>query len=343
MLWIEKYRPRDFSQILGQENVVARLNSFAEAGTIPHLQFTGPHGTGKSICMECLASALFKDSIDENLTIIQAADLFALGKKYLENKERYAHIYRKDQSLLTNFKNITRWHASIRPLDAEFRLIVFEGASSLTREAQAALRRIMERYSRTCRFILISTHPSGIIPAIRSRCLPFFFSSLDEEIIRANIQTVLNSEKLSVTDIPTDEIDLIVQAADGDLRKALVLLQSRVESGKSFDLLRCSRTEVSQVAHAVFTAMVAGDMDTAIRRIEILMIEYGLSPDEVLQEIRTAAKREYNDPRIAESIGNADYVIRHCNNEYIQLNALVSRIVTEVFHECFTKESPPAL
>jgi len=331
MLWIEKYRPTQFSEILGQSGVISHLSSFAEAGTFPHLLLTGPHGTGKSVSMECLASALYGDFPGPNVTVIQVSDLFSLGKKYLEKEERYAHIYQKDQSLLANFKNITRWYASIRPLDAEFKMVVFEGASSLTREAQSALRRIMERYSRTCRFVLISTHTSGIIPAISSRCLPFFFAPLGEKDITAHLYHVLEMEGFSEGDVSGDELDLIVQAAEGDMRKAMVLLQTMVESGKSFDLLRCSQTEAGQMAHAAFCAMVRGEMDSAKQRIERLMIEYGLSSEEVVQQIRAAAKREYNDPRIADALGDTDHILGHCNNEYVQLDALVSRIVNEVF------------
>jgi replication factor C small subunit len=331
MLWIEKYRPTGFSEILGQPRVVSHLHSFAKAGTFPHLLLTGPHGTGKSVSMECLASTLFGEFPGPNITVIQVSDLFSLGKKYLEEQEPYAHIYQKDKSLLVNFKNIARWYASIRPLDAEFRMMVFEGASSLTREAQSALRRIMERYSRTCRFVLISTHTSGIIPAISSRCLPFFFAPLDSDVITGHLCHVLEMEGFSIGDVSGDDLDLIVQASDGDMRKAMVLLQTMVESGTSFDLLRCSQTEAGQVAHAAFCAMVRGEMDSAVQRVEKLMIEYGLSSGEVVRHIRAAARIEYNDPRIVDALGDTDHILGHCNNEYVQLNTLVSRIVKEVF------------
>ena len=76
MLWIEKYRPTGFSEILGQPRVVSHLTSFARAGTVPHLLLTGPHGTGKSVSMECLASTLFGEFPGPNITVIQVSDLF---------------------------------------------------------------------------------------------------------------------------------------------------------------------------------------------------------------------------------------------------------------------------
>ena len=331
MLWIEKYRPVTFQEIIGQDNAVELLETFAGTMNLPHLLLTGPHGTGKTVGVECLARAMYGDRFPENLTVIQAGDLFEQGKKYLEENERYIHIYRKDQSLLNNFKNIIRWYSSIPPLDSAFRMMVFEGASALTRESQQGLRRIMERYSGTCRFIFITGQPSGIIPAIRSRCLPLFFSPLPEDLILARLRAITRAENISSDVCPDDTLDLIAQAACGDLRKAIMLLQISVESSEPPDLLRWSQSETGQVAGAVFSAIESGDMQAAVRRIETLMIEYGLSSREVLLELRNVTKREFNDPRISRALGETDYLLGHCNNEYLQLNALVLKIRREVF------------
>jgi replication factor C small subunit len=331
MLWIEKYRPQTFEEITGQEKSVTLLKTFAGTGNLPHLLLTGPHGTGKTVSVECLARALYGDRFLENLTVIQAGDLFEQGKKYLEGDERYVHIYRKDESLLNNFKNIIRWYASLRPLGAAFRMVVFEGASALTRDSQQGLRRIMERYSRTCRFIFITGQPSGIIPAIRSRCLPVFFAPLPDDEILARIRSIAAAEQITPGSCSDDTLDLIARAARGDLRKAIMLLQISVEASEPPDLVRWSQSETGQVAGAVFSAMESGDMQAAVRRIETLMIEYGLSAREVLLELRDVTKREYNDPRISRALGETDYLLGHCNNEYLQLNAMVMKIRQEVF------------
>jgi replication factor C small subunit len=331
MLWIEKYRPNGFDEILGQDHVVTHLKNAALSGNVPHLLLTGPPGTGKSVSVECLAHQLYGDRMEENLTIIQTADLFEQGKKYLESDERYAHLYRREQSLLSNFKNITRWYASIRPLDSEFRIMVFEGASALTREAQQGIRRIMERYSRTCRFIFVTSRPSAIIPAVSSRCLPFFFVPIHSDVIGNHLHAILASEYGNAPPLSDDEIDLIVQVAGGDMRKAVMLLQVSAGAGDRNDLIRCSQTETGQIAQAALAAVCGGDMQSAIRRFETLMIEYGLTSREVLHEFRSAVRKEYNDPRLAIAIADTDYTLTHGNNEYLQLNAMMARIVAEVF------------
>lgn len=331
MLWIEKYRPRTFEDIIGQDRVVDRLRSFARTRSVPHLLFTGPPGTGKSICVECLSRSLYADYWRENAPLFQAGDFFSLGKQYLQQDERYAHLYQKDQSLLSNFKYIVKWYASQRPLDTEFKMIVIDDAAALSREAQQALRRIMERFSRTCRFVYCTPHPTGLIPAISSRCFPFFCGPVPDDLVVGRLKSILREESRRDSVCSDDQIDLIVQAAKGDLRRATMLLQVAVESGQPFDLTLFSRSESGMVAAAAFMAMRSGDLQSANRRLESLMIEYGLSSREVLRELRGIVRREYNDPRIAAAIGETDYIIGHCNNEYIQLNMLSARIIQEIF------------
>src|SRR5512137_739968 len=206
MLWIEKYRPEILPDILGQEPVVHHLSNFATSKTLPHLLLTGPHGTGKSAAIECFAKALYQENWELNTSVFQTADLFSQGKAYLEQDDRYAHLYQKNQSLITNFKYIIKWYASLRPLDAEFKLMVFEDAHALTRDAQEALRRIMERTSSTCRFIFTTTNPSAIIPAISSRCLPLFFAPAGQDVILAHLMDIRAKEALGSPSCSDDDL-----------------------------------------------------------------------------------------------------------------------------------------
>ena len=125
MLWTERYHPTQLNRIAGQENVIALLSSFVNSGTVPHLMLTGPHGTGKSTAIECFAKELYGGNWEMNTTVFPTADLFSQGKKLLEEDERYAHLYQKSMSLIANFKYILKWYASMRPLDADFKLMVF--------------------------------------------------------------------------------------------------------------------------------------------------------------------------------------------------------------------------
>ncbi|WP_333582337.1 AAA family ATPase [Methanoculleus bourgensis] len=332
MLWSEVYRPKGCEDIIGQDEVVRYLVSFAESGSVPHMLISGPHGTGKTVAVECLAKGLYAENWEANVSTFSAADLLGRGRSALEADERFSHIYRKDQSLIVNFKYIVKWYASMRPLDAPFKLMVFEDAHDLTFEAQQALRRTMERYSATCRFIFITTRPSAIIPAIASRCLPLFFAPIESGIIRARLEEILAAEGAT---LPADDLDLIVHAAQGDLRRAIIYLQLAAGSGGDADLAEVlaevSRSETGNVAASAFDALRTGNFDAASRIAESLMIEYGLSAREVVHELRQVVRREYNHPALAVALADADHRLCHNANDFVQVNALLARIAREVF------------
>ena len=330
MLWIEKYRPEKLNDILGQEPVVRHLSNFVASKTIPHLLLTGPHGTGKSAAVECFAKALYQENWELNTSVFQTADLFLQGKAYLEQDDRYAHLYEKNQSLITNFKYIIKWYASLRPLDAEFKLMVFEDAHNLTRDAQQALRRIMERTSMTCRFVFSTTNQSALIPPLTSRCLPLFFSPINQDTMLRHLHMIRKQENSGSHSCSDDELELIAQAAQGDMRRAIMLLQAALEAGRCQDLFAISQSETANIAAYAIDALKNGDVHNAIRRLESLMIDYGLSGSEVFNEVRTIAQREYNDPSLAIALADAEYRIHHANNEFVQMGAFASGI-REVF------------
>lgn len=330
MFWIEKYRPGDLTGIVGQDPVIRHLASFAQSRTCPHLILSGPHGTGKSIAIECFAKQVYGETWELNTSVFQTADLFAQGKSLLEQDERYAHLYQKGMSLINNFKHIIRWYASLKPLNAEYKLMVFEDAHALSRDAQAGLRRVMERTSGTCRFVFSTTNPSALIPAIRSRCLPLFFAPIGSDAMLERLRAIRSSESSCAGTCSDDDLELIVQASGGDLRRALLFLQGAMETGKCAELFDISQSETATVASGALTALRGGDPKNAARRFESLMIDYGLSGSEVLTEIRRVAKREYNHPVLAVALADAEYRMLHANNEYIQIGALTAGI-REVF------------
>lgn len=326
MLWTEKYRPVSSAEILGQDAVLGHLTSFASTGTVPHLILTGPHGTGKSVAIECFSKDLYKETWEQNTTFFQTADIFSQGKALLEQDPRYAHLFQKNQSLITNFKYIIKWYASLRPLDAEFKLLVFEDAHALTREAQQALRRIMEQTSGTCRFIFTTTNQSAIIPPIASRCLPLFFAPLEHQIIVSHLQQIREAECPGTTTCSDDDLDLFVHAARGDMRRAILLLQAALETGSCGDLSSLSQSETATISSLAVSSIKGGDLLGATRRLESLMIDYGLSGAEVLSEIRTVLKREYNHPALTAALADAEFRMLHANNEYLQVGALATGI-----------------
>jgi replication factor C small subunit len=127
-----------------------------------------------------------------------------------------------------------------------------------------------------------------------------------------------------------DDLDLIVQASSGDMRRGILLLQAALESGQCQDLFTISQSETTTIAASALMVLKEGDVRGAIRRFESLIIDYGLSGSEVLSAIRTIIQREYNHPALAIAIADTEHRLRHSNNEFVQLGSFTAGI-REVF------------
>jgi replication factor C small subunit len=327
MLWTEKYCPKTFDKILGQESSVLQLKSYAANFNLPHLMIIGRSGCGKSTSLEAFSREFYREFASENTTILPVSAMFSQGHAYFSENDRFATLYRKDKSVLANFKYIVKWHASLKPLSAEFRLIVFDDADGLSRDAQAALRRIMEKYSRTCRFIFVVNSVSSIIAPIRSRCVPLYFLPIDRNLMRRRLLEILVCEGVLGT-ISEENLEMLIFGANGDLRRALVWLELMVLHGVT-NFAELSDTKTGTLARAAVVACQHGDEESARKIAENLMIDYGLSGLAVIGLIREEL-RGVLTPDTALLFSDADLSIRAGSNEYLQMNWFVSQLCWEL-------------
>ncbi|NLX49437.1 MAG: AAA family ATPase [Methanospirillum sp.] len=324
MLWIEKYRPGDFSGIVGQDRAIAFLSSVVGQQTIPHLLLTGPGGSGRMSTVRCLAAALYGEHADENTTVIATGDLFNEGRAYLQGDARFSHLYRKDESLIANVKRIIKTYAAIRPFDTGFKLMVFQEADAMPGELQQALRRTMERYSRTCRFIMITSRQSAILPSIASRCFPVVFRPVPTGTVASLLREILRTE--GAEPIPDDDLAMIAASARGDVRRAIMMLELTVSSGAPppFDAFEVSRAE--RGASGVLSRLREGDLAGAQRLAQSLMIEDGLTGRDLLIELRRAVWRGDADPELAIAIAETDSRFAQGAGESVQIGALLAQV-----------------
>jgi len=323
MLWIEKYRPNSFEKLLGQFSVSQQLKAYVESGNLPHLMVIGKPGVGKTVALEIFSKMFYSESSDENTTVLPVSTMFTLGREYFEENEKFTHLYEKDKSILANFKYIVKWHASMKPLSAPFRLIIFDGAGELPKDAQAALRRIMEQYSKTCRFIFVTNSLSALIDPIRSRCVPLYFLPIENTVIQEHLRSILKAE--GATDKVSDEmIEMISLGAKGDLRKAILWAELAANYGVK-DPLELARTETGCISDAAVRTMLRGDVLKSQEIVENLMIEYGLTANDVIGLLRKSM-RAYLTPRVALIFADADIAIRKGMNEYLQMNAFIGEL-----------------
>lgn len=309
-IWTEKYRPRTLSELVGQKEIIQRLMAIVESGNIPHFLFTGPAGTGKTTSALALARQLFgEDKWRDNFQELNASD------------ERGIQVVR------TKIKSFAR----AAPLGgADFKVIFLDEADSLTADAQAALRRTMEKYSNTCRFILSCNYSSRIIPPIQSRCSVMRFAPLKKEDIREYLGRIEKNEGIEITD---EGFETLMYISQGDMRKAVNILQVASSFSKRIDpdnLYTSSALARPETISELITLSLKGMFSEAKGKLEELITIGGLAGEDILSQMH---RELFNLPmedelrvRILDAIGEADFRLVEGADERIQLEALLARI-----------------
>jgi len=306
-IWTEKYRPKDFSDIKGQVEIVKRAESFINSKNMPHLLFTGPAGTGKSSLSLVLVKKLFGDSWHDNYLELNASD------------ERGIEVVRQ------KVKDFARTKALA---NVPFKIIFLDEADSLTKDAQHALRRTMENYASTCRFILSCNYSSKIIDPIQSRCTVFRFVLLKKDEIVEIIKSVAKAEKLKIDD---NAIEAIYNISSGDCRRMINLLQTSASLNKNIneDLIYkiVSAAKPADVK-SVLEAAIKGNFIQARDKLLDIMLKNGLAGIDVIkaiqQEVWNLDIDNHLKIKLIERIGETEFRLVEGSDEFIQLEALLA-------------------
>jgi len=307
--WIEKYRPKKLSEVVGQEHIVARLDSYVQAKEMPHMLFAGRAGIGKTTCVLALAHELYGEAYKECFLELNASD------------ERGIDIVRG------KIKDFAR---SIPLASVPFKIIFLDEADALTAEAQQALRRTMERYSENTRFILSCNYSSRVIEPIQSRCAVFRFLPLSDEHIGKIVDNISKHENIH---LEKDVRDAVVAVSEGDARKAANVLQgacslsAKVTAQSIFKV--ASRATPKEVAAMVATA-IKGDFSTARKTLWEIMGKYGLAGEDVLisiyREVTGLPIPDEQKVALVDKIGEYDFRMVMGADETIQLEALLAQM-----------------
>ena len=306
-IWIEKYRPSNLSEVVGQTPVTSRLKNYVKERSMPHLLFAGPAGTGKTTCALALAKELFGELWKHNLHELNASD------------ERGIDVVRG------KIKEFAR----TAPLGEDgFKIIFLDEADALTGAAQAALRRTMEKYSRTCRFVMSCNFSSKIIEPIQSRCAVFRFRPLKAEDVERYLKFVAVKEELN---IDKEAYESLTYLAQGDLRRAINGLQmaaaAKVDITPDVVYQAVAAARPEEVKEALEMSL-NNNFAGARERLDTLQITYGLAGEDVLRQMhRSVRDIEVPDTikvQMIEKLAEADFRLSEGANARIQIEAVIA-------------------
>lgn len=315
LMWIEKYRPKTLEDVVDQTESLEGIKALLRTPTtMPHLLLSGPPGTGKSTVALCIARQLMGDNFRSLVLELNASDERGIGVV----RERIKGFSQVIQST---------------PSGVQFGLVILDESDEMTKDAQTALRRIMETSSRTCRFILICNYQSGIIEPIQSRCSVFRFRYLEEKDAVEYLTRICKAENV---DADPKAIARIYEMSGGDLRSAINFLQvAAVRSrGGKLDLTTVNKVlpvAENELVRDMLMFALQGDFIKSRDVMYELMGKHGLSGREIVRGANREVNRMSdlgNDKRVevVRALGECDFRLTQGANEDIQISAMLAQL-----------------
>lgn len=309
-IWTEKYRPSKFSEIKGQDKIVERVEAMVKLRNIPHLMFGGPPGVGKSTISIVIAKELYGDVWPQNFLELNASD---------------------DRGIDT-IRGIIKDFARVKPIgEHPFKIIFLDECDNLTKDAQQALRRTMETFAQTTRFLLSCNYSSKIIDPILSRCTVFRFKPLEEKDIKKIIDNIAQKENLKLSD---EAVKALYNLSEGDCRKLENLLQSCAAIDKNinedlvYSLVSAARPkEIKEVMEIA----LSGDFLKSRERLLDTMLKYGLSGLDTIKQMQKEIwglnMQEDKKVYLIDKCGEIEFRIVEGSDEFVQIESFLANLI----------------
>ena len=309
-IWTEKYRPKKFGEVVGQDEIIKKVQNLTASLNIPHMLFAGPAGTGKSTLALIVVRELFGIHWKENYLELNASD------------ERGIDVVRQKVKNFARTKAIGNF---------QFKVIFLDEADALTKEAQQALRRTMENYTTTCRFVMSCNYSSKIIDPIQSRCVIFRFKLLEKKDIEKRVKIIAEKENIQISDKTIEEL---YEASEGDCRRVINLLQASASISSSITpelISTLSSTAKPAEIKIVLEYALSGDFQKSKEKLLEVMLKESVSGTDIIKSIQKEIWNLQIDDelkvKLTEKTGEIEFRLVEGSDEFIQLEALLAGFV----------------
>lgn len=304
--WVEKYRPVNLDDVVSHKDITSTIEKFIDKNRLPHLLFYGPPGSGKTSTILAVARRIYGPDYRKQILELNASD------------DRGIEVVREQ----------IKQFAETRTLFAKgFKLIVLDEADMMTQAAQAALRRVIEQYTRNVRFCVICNYVNKIIPAIQSRCTRFRFSPLPISEVEKRIDIVIEAEQVDLTN---DGKKALLKLSKGDMRRALNVLQAchaAYEITGETEVYSCTGNPHPSDIETIVNSMFSDEFTTSYRMIVSMKTERGLALQDLIvgvyEYLEAIEMKSHARVYLLDQLATTEYRLSTGGNEKIQLTALL--------------------
>ncbi|KAI0317155.1 P-loop containing nucleoside triphosphate hydrolase protein [Amylostereum chailletii] len=304
--WVEKYRPVSLDDVVSHKDITSTIEKFIEKNRLPHLLFYGPPGTGKTSTILAVARRIYGPDFRKQILELNASD---------------------DRGIDVVRERIKQFAETRTLFSKGYKLIILDEADMMTTAAQAALRRVIEQYTKNVRFCIICNYVNKIIPAIQSRCTRFRFSPLPIPEVERRLKHVVEAEGVKLTD---GGKAALLKLSKGDMRRALNVLQAchaAYDQTDESEVYACTGNPHPSDIETVVNSMLADEFLTSYKLINSLKTERGLALQDLLigtyEYVETIefppAARVY----LLDHIATTEHRLASGASEKLQLTALL--------------------